>query len=59
MKLTCRESARLLSTRMDRPLSGKERIALGWHLMICLACRRFDKQMDILRRAMEKWRERI
>lgn len=57
MKLSCRESARLLSVRLDRKLTFREQIALRMHLTICLACRRFDRHMRILKDAMKNWRE--
>lgn len=44
--LNCKEATRLLSEKKDRPLSGKEKISLTVHTMICSACRNFGKQMD-------------
>lgn len=49
---TCSEVHRLVSERMDRPLSLAERARVRLHLLICAACSRFSGQMALLRRAM-------
>lgn len=51
MMLSCRESSRLLSDRLDRPLRPAERFALRFHLALCRACGRVEKQLDFLRTA--------
>lgn len=45
----CREVTRLLSKSMDLPLSGKEKLQLRVHLLICRHCRRFSQQMQQMR----------
>lgn len=52
IKPTCREVHRLVSEAMDRELSLVERTRMRLHLMVCLACTRFDGQMGLLRQAM-------
>lgn len=52
--LSCRESSRLLSDRLDRPLRLGERLALRLHLALCRACSRADKQLQFLRKAMSE-----
>lgn len=47
--LTCRESSRLLSEDLDRPLSRAERMALRLHLALCRRCRRFARNVLALR----------
>lgn len=54
LKPTCREVHQLTSERYDRKLSAVERLRVGVHLLVCQACRNFDGQMDVLRRAMRK-----
>ncbi len=54
--LSCRESARLLTVQRDRALDPKEKMALFFHLPICKACRRFNRQMHFLNEAMSRWR---
>lgn len=50
---SCEESTRLMSEAMERPLSRAERLALRWHLLMCGACRRFERQLDWLRRSAQ------
>lgn len=52
---SCAESTRLLSEAQERPLSGGERVALRWHLLMCGACRRFERQLDWLRLASARY----
>lgn len=52
--LSCRESSRLLSDGLDRPLRLGERLALQLHLALCRACSRADKQLHFLRKAMSE-----
>ena len=52
LKPTCREVHRLVSEGMDRDLSLVERTRMRLHLVVCVACTRFNGQMDLLRRAM-------
>ncbi len=47
-KLSCKEAARLMSMRRDRKLETDEETHLKDHLSICLNCRNFDQQIDIL-----------
>jgi hypothetical protein len=56
VKLTCREAARLLIEREHRKLGALERLALRLHLGICEMCTRFDGQLRLMNRAMERWR---
>lgn len=50
--LSCRDASRLQSDRLDRPLRAGEKLALEFHLMMCRACSRAEKQLGILRKAM-------
>lgn len=54
IKPTCREVHRLVSEGMDRELSLVERTRMRVHLVVCVACTRFNAQMDLLRRAMRQ-----
>lgn len=53
-KPSCKEIHRLTSEGMDRPLSTIEKFRMRLHLMVCDACRRFGKQMALIRRAMRQ-----
>lgn len=58
MKLmpNCREVTELVLLAEERPLSLGERLAVRMHLLICKACPRFLKQVQLMRRASERWR---
>jgi len=53
---SCREVARLLTLREERPWDWRERIAVRLHMQICKACPRFEQQMAFMRVAMGRWR---
>ena len=56
VKLTCREAARLLLQREHRQLGPLERLGLRLHLAICEMCTRFNGQVSLMNRAMDRWR---
>jgi predicted anti-sigma-YlaC factor YlaD len=47
--LNCKQATQMLSEKLDRPLSTKEKLSLGMHTSMCLPCRQFGKQMQELR----------
>jgi len=53
---TCKEVSALLIAREDRDLPMVERVALRFHLAICEACPRFERQVLTMRNAMKQWR---
>ena len=57
--LTCKEASHLLSEGQERPLGLRERIGLRLHLWMCISCRRFERQLGLLRRAMRVLRRRV
>lgn len=56
--LRCRQSTELMSQARERPLTRRERLALYLHWALCAACRRFDRQMDVLREATRRFAAR-
>jgi hypothetical protein len=52
----CREVTRLILERENRSLGTVERIAVRLHLGICLMCTRFQGQVRLMNRAMERWK---
>jgi hypothetical protein len=50
--LTCKDASHLISTNLERPLGFRERWGLRMHLWICANCRRFERQMTLLREAL-------
>jgi hypothetical protein len=52
--LTCEDSARLLSEDCDRTLSPLERAGLRLHLAVCRQCRKFRRNLRLLRRLLNE-----
>jgi hypothetical protein len=52
--IDCKHAARLISRGMDERLPWGQRVALRLHLLICDACTHFNRQMRLLRRAVER-----
>ena len=46
---SCREATRLQSEAMDRPLRLRQRIGLRIHVILCRWCRRYGRQIGLLR----------
>lgn len=55
--LNCSEATRLLSDRLEQPLSRGQRLSLMLHVMMCSACRNFGRQAEFLRRAAGRFAE--
>ncbi|WP_417526679.1 zf-HC2 domain-containing protein [Marinomonas shanghaiensis] len=47
--IRCKQATQMLSEKLDRPLSNKEKINLAMHTAICSPCRQFGRQMETLR----------
>jgi predicted anti-sigma-YlaC factor YlaD len=47
--MNCKQATQLLSEKMDRTLTTKEKLALKMHITLCSACRQFGNQMIDLR----------
>lgn len=50
--LTCKDATRLVSEGQERALGLRERWSLRVHLWLCDNCRRFERQVRLLRQAM-------
>lgn len=55
--LTCKQASKLISQSLDHPLSLSGRVKLRFHLFICDACTRFNKQLGQLRTAVHRMRQ--
>ncbi len=55
--LSCRQASRLITAELDRELTSIERIGLHLHLKICSVCPTVVRQLAVLRRSMQEWRE--
>jgi anti-sigma factor ChrR (cupin superfamily) len=54
--LSCKEATRLLSQAQDRRLTPVERIKLALHVVACTACKRFARQLALIRGALARMR---
>ena len=50
--LTCKDASHLISGRQERPMGLRERWELRMHLWLCANCRRFERQVALLRKAL-------
>jgi hypothetical protein len=57
--LTCKDASRLISEGQERQLRLRERWGLRLHLWICANCRRFERQIHLLRRALRMLARRV
>lgn len=51
LTLHCDESTRIISEGLDRRLTFAERWAVRLHYLSCWSCRRFRRQLNLLRAA--------
>ncbi len=49
--LNCKQATELLSEAQDRALPLGERLPLRLHLYMCVGCRNYGRQLDLLRAA--------
>jgi len=49
--LNCRQVSRLVSQSMDARLAWHQRLAVRFHLLYCVWCRRYSRQIQFLRTA--------
>ena len=57
--LTCKETTQLISKSLDRPLRWRERFAVRVHLIMCKYCKRFFKQLMVIRSALKRMTQSI
>lgn len=53
LTLPCEEASKLASRAMDERLSTSESLALSAHMLSCRLCRRFRRQLRVMRSASE------
>jgi hypothetical protein len=53
--VNCKQASRLLSQAQERRLSPREWMRLRLHIHWCVTCRRVERQMEFLRKAMRRW----
>jgi hypothetical protein len=54
---SCKETAALISENMDRPLPWRKRFSIRIHVMMCSLCRRYEKQLRLLRKGARHYAE--
>lgn len=54
--LNCRETTHKVLQAEDRALPLNERLAVRLHQLHCGNCRRFERQLRLLRAASARWR---
>ena len=52
--LSCKQTAELLSRGLDEHLPLTQRMALRIHMLMCRACRQYEKQLHFIRRAARR-----
>ena len=57
LKITCREATHITLKAEDRRMPLAERLALRLHHRICGNCRRFYRQVELMRQASARWRK--
>ena len=56
--LSCFKATQLISLSNERPLAFKEKAALRMHLLVCSACRNFEKNSATLSKSMVEFAKR-
>lgn len=51
---SCRHAHELMSEQMEHPLPFGSSLRLRVHLLICVACRRVERQMEFMRTAIRR-----
>lgn len=56
--LNCKQASKLMSQAQDRDISLRERLSLRFHLLFCLGCRNFSRQLEVMRAACRRYLDR-
>jgi hypothetical protein len=51
--MTCKQVAGLLSEGREHELSWTQRWMIRFHLLMCVSCRRFSKQLEFIHRVSQ------
>ena len=54
LMLTCKQASQIISQSLDNPLSWSDRMKLKFHLFICDACTHFNKQLRLIKNAVQR-----
>ncbi len=56
---SCEEVTRLKSDSMDSGLPLRQSLAIKFHMLFCQWCRKYGKQLDMIRDATRKFKAKI
>jgi len=56
--LSCEHYTELASQSLDRPLNLKEKFFFRLHHAVCMVCRRYNRQINLIQRSAVKLSER-
>ena len=59
LMLKCSEASRLSSESLDHPIPFHDRLAIRLHSLVCPSCRRFARQILMIRQASTDLREPV
>ncbi len=54
LMLTCKQASLIISQSLDNPLSRSDRMKLKFHLFICKACTRFNRQLHLIKTIVQR-----
>lgn len=54
MMINCKRAAELTCAKLDRPLTVGESLQWRFHLLMCAACKEFQRQNEALLRVFEQ-----
>ena len=52
--LSCLKATELIEKKMNFKLSGREKLQLSMHKMVCNACRNYEEQSTLIEKGMAK-----
>ena len=52
----CRQVTEMLLLAQERPPSTRERLLVALHMPLCAACPRFQRQVELMKKASQRWR---
>jgi hypothetical protein len=55
--ISCKDASRLISQLQDADLPLRQRVRVRVHLLFCDACTRFERHLEILHAAMQRYRQ--
>ena len=55
---TCKETVKVISHSMERPLSLRERVLMKLHLTVCMWCQWYFEHLHIMRNTLEATKDR-